>query len=389
MEATLPFFPGWRKHTPAIQPIDGAGLRNSVMGADEKCLMLRQKFQSFLDTCEHPCVKTLNTALLAIARELYPAQRQRKLLPAWAHESVRVAHSELQAKRAALLSSAASRPMVGFLERVFQGFKQACELLRTARSARQASKQARALRLQAIMQEAEAASRQGDLRQLYKIIRTLAPKNQHLRVQIHDESGKLLGPAAEMQELVGHYTKLFAPSGRTQPITVPGHTTAFTEDEISSKLRQVRCGISVPPECAPSACWRAVADIATPALTHIANANLCGSPITVPNLWADCWLSLIPKPHKSTRRPGDLRPLGIQEISGKALASVIKDRLFLEIGDIVLRYPQFAYISGRGTEAAVARVSEHCRTVRSFAGHRRASMKDYGMAISPEVRCSS
>ena len=177
-----------------------------------------------------------------------------------------------------------------------------------------------------------------------------------------------------MQELVGHYTKLFAPSGRTQPITVPGHTTAFTEDEISSELRQVRCGISVPPECAPSACWRAVADIAAPALTHIANANLCGSPITVPNLWADCWLSLIPKPHKSTRRPGDLRPLGIQEISGKALASVIKDRLFLEIGDIVLRYPQFAHISGRGTEAAVARVSEHCRTVRSFAGHRRASI---------------
>ena len=104
VEATLPFFPGWRKHTPAIQPIDGAGLRNSVMGADEKCMMLRQKFQSFLDTCEHPCVKTLNTALLAIARELYPAQRQRKLLPAWAHESVRIAHSELQAKRAALLS---------------------------------------------------------------------------------------------------------------------------------------------------------------------------------------------------------------------------------------------------------------------------------------------
>ena len=289
---------------------------------------------------------------------------------------MRIAHSELQAKRAALLSSAASRPRVGFLERVFQGFKQACELLRTARSARQASKQARALRLQAIiMQEAEAASRQGDLRQLYKIIRTLAPKNQHLRVQIHDESGKLLGPAAEMQELVGHYTKLFAPSGRAQPITVPGHATAFTEDEISSKLRQVRCGISSAAGVRAfgvlesggrycSAGTHAYCQCKSLRITH-------HSPY---NLWADCWLSLIPKPHKSTRRPGDLRPLGIQEISGKALASVIKDRLFLEIGDIVLRYPQFAYISGRGTEAAVARVSEHCRTVRSFAGHRRASI---------------
>ena len=336
--------------------------------------MLRQQFQSFLTTCANPTVHDLNAALLSIAREIFPAQRQKSSLPAWAHESVRAANSDLQSKRLALQSATDSGAVAGFLGRVFRGFKQVCDLLRSSKAARRASKRARSLRLQSIMHDVEVASAQGDIRLLYKIIRTLAPKTQRHRVQIHDESGMLLGPVAEMQELVGHFTKLFAPSDRILPITTPGTAAAFTEAEVAEKLRHVRCGIAVPPDCAPSACWRAVSDLAAPVLAKIANANLCGVPTTVPRLWADCWLSLLPKPHKSTRRPGDLRPLGIQEISGKALASVIKDRLFLEVGDVVCSYPQFAYISGRGTDAAIARVAEHCRLVRSYAGRKRVGI---------------
>ena len=157
-------------------------------------------------------------------------------------------------------------------------------------------------------------------------------------------------------------------------MTQPGHVRPFTRDEIEGKLRKVRSGVAVPPGCAPSACWKAVSDIAAPALERIANNSLCCASVTVPDLWADCWLSLLPKPHKATRRPGDLRPLGIQEISGKALTSVIKDRLFSEVGHIIQQYPQFAHISGRGTDSAIARVSAHCREVRSNLGHKRASV---------------
>ena len=333
--------------------------------------MLRDRFQSFLTQSTSPSVEDLNTTLLNIAGEIFPAQRTRKLIPAWAHDSVRQPNATLQDLRQAMARGSGSSLRGCLLGRVFRGFRQACDLFRSARAARKAAKQARTLRLQSIMQEAEQASRKGDLRLLYKTIRTLAPKSQRNRVQIHDEAGRVLGPVAEMHALVGHFTKLFALAGRSMPVTLPGSTEPITTEEIAAKLRQVRCGISVPP---PSACWKAVSDLAAPTLSRIANDHFCGSVTSVPSLWADCWLSLLPKPHKSTRRPGDLRPLGIQEISGKALASVIKDRLHAEVGHIIRQYPQFAYVSGRDTDAAIARVAEHCREIRSQQGRKRASI---------------
>ena len=147
--------------------------------------MLRQQFQSFLTTCTNPTVHDLNAALLSIAREIFPAQRRTSSLPAWAHESVRAANSDLQSKRLALQSATDSGVVAGFLGRVFRGFKQVCDLLRSSQAARRASKRARSLRLQSIMHDAEVASAQGDIRLVYKIIRTLAPKTQRHRVQIH------------------------------------------------------------------------------------------------------------------------------------------------------------------------------------------------------------
>ena len=38
----------------------------------------------------------------------------------------------------------------------------------------------------------------------------------------------------------------------------------------------------------------------------------------------DCLLSLLPKPGKSSRRPRDLRPLGLQDPCSKVLANVLK-----------------------------------------------------------------
>ena len=374
VEATLPFFPGWRKATSAARFIDGAGLRKSVVEGDSRSLMLRAQFSAFLRQCESPSVAELNQSLLRIAQDLYPAQSRRAPPPAWTHDAVRQANSSLQARRQAILEASSLRLGEGFLRGVFNGFRRVCDLLRTAKEAKKTARQARTMRLRSIMQDAEHASRSGDLRQLYKIIRALAPKSQRNRVQIHDAQGHVLGPIAEMKELVGHFTKLFAPTNRLQPVTVPSAPEPFTAEVIEDKLRQVRCGISVPPNCAPSACWKAVSDLAAPTLMRIANDHFCGLPATVPSLWADCWLSLLPKPHKSTRRPGDLRPLGIQEISGKALTSVIKDRLSAEVGHILRQYPQFAYVSGRGTDTAIARVAEHCRDVRSNQGHKRASV---------------
>ena len=256
VEATLPFFPGWRKPAQPGRSLDTAGLRQSVAHGDEKCMALRDRFQSFLRHQSKSSVQDVNTALLDISKDLYPAQRVKKLIPAWAQDTVKAANAALQAQQQLLRAIKGPRLGEGFLSDVFRGFRQVCGLFSKARAARQAAKQARQLRLDTIMQDAERASQRGDIHHLYKTIRLLAPKTHRSRVQIHDASGKVLGPVAEMRELTGHFTKLFAPTGRPNPVTSPGLVQPFTREEIEGKLRLVRSGISVPPGCAPSACLR-------------------------------------------------------------------------------------------------------------------------------------
>ena len=80
--------------------------------------------------------------------------------------------------------------------------------------------------------------------------------------------------------------------------------------------------------------------------------------------WLQCHLMLLPKPHKSTRRPENLQPLGIQDVAAKTFSRVIRGRLFEEVHSKILSFPQFAYLAGRSTEDAIHRIVEHCRTVR-------------------------
>eukprot|EP00439_Symbiodinium_sp_Y106_P072647 s140_g13.t1 len=81
--------------------------------------------------------------------------------------------------------------------------------------------------------------------------------------------------------------------------------------------------------------------------------------------WADCHLALVPKPGKVIKRPESLRPLGIQDAAGKTISRVIKERLFLQIRELLESYPQFAYLRRRSTADAIRRVSEHCSKIRS------------------------
>ena len=163
VDATLPFFPGWRKPAQPNRSLDGASLRQSVAHGDEKSLILRDRFQTFLSQQANPSVQDLNTALLDIAKDLYPAQRAKRLAPAWAQDTVRGANAALQAQQQLLQGRTCPRLGAGFLADVFHGFRQVCILLSKARAARQAAKQARQLRLDAIMQDAERASKCGDI----------------------------------------------------------------------------------------------------------------------------------------------------------------------------------------------------------------------------------
>ena len=88
--------------------------------------------------------------------------------------------------------------------------------------------------------------------------------------------------------------------------------------------------------------------------------------VSTPVRWRDCSLALLSKPNKPCRRPENLRPLNIQDVSGKCFARCLKDMLFSQGRGRILQYPQFAYIQNRSTNDAIGSVMEHCRQVQQL-----------------------
>ena len=231
------------------------------------------------------------------------------------------------------------------------------------------------------MQGMEAASLQNDFYTLYRRIRSFAPKTQRRRVQVRSVEGHVLGPNAEHDAIVKHFSDLYTdPSHTLQQLDGPC-ALHLEQASIAKGFAKLKLDTSVPPDCAPTAAWKAVSDVATPWLKDCADLAF-NRQFSIPQLWSDCWLCLIPKPHKASKLPGDLRPLGIQEVTGKIVISSIRDQLRLLADGVITRFPQYAYLQGRGTDTAISRVATHCRLIREANKSERLSLYAHAAGMS-------
>ena len=62
----------------------------------------------------------------------------------------------------------------------------------------------------------------------------------------------------------------------------------------------------------------------------------------------------------------NFEPITLLEPTSKALLGVLSRHLLANVFDRLCRLPQFAYLSGRGTEDAICRVRDHCSRVRAL-----------------------
>ena len=86
-------------------------------------------------------------------------------------------------------------------------------------------------------------------------------------------------------------------------------------------------------------------------------------------------MGLLPKTTHPTK-PKELRPLGITEISGRAVAGLVQNELRPYLMALVADVPQFAYAPGRSTDAALARVLEHCCSTAALCEPGKYSILD-------------
>ena len=137
----------------------------------------------------------------------------------------------------------------------------------------------------------------------------------------------------------------------------------FENSEILDSVRKLKGGRAVPPNSVPSEPWSLCAEEYAAFLTP--RLNLAASQQTqYPPEATDCTLALLPKPHKTSRRPQDLRPLGLQDASSKVLANATKHQLQLHTLEYLQSRPQYAYTPDRAIDEAISRVAKHCSLIR-------------------------
>ena len=128
------------------------------------------------------------------------------------------------------------------------------------------------------------------------------------------------------------------------------------------------------PGVAPSALWKLcsveIARKIKPALDVFWKPNGEGK---VPPIWRDTDLAWLPKPHKDSSRPENLRPIGLIHPLSKAMATVLHMKVRPLLDRALQRLPQYASSGGRSTHDALLRVHGHGLQVRhSLDRHKRS-----------------
>ena len=224
------------------------------------------------------------------------------------------------------------------------------------------------------MAEAEIASRKHDLRSVYNIVRSLAPKAPRRRTQLKGKEGSLLSRTEEATLFCAHFKQKFTCTdawrfdanllydsselGECSELQLVD-AAQLQQDLLKAPLRK-----AVPPGHPPSATWRLCADLAATTIATTLNGSWMHGPISVPQGWSDAHLVLIKKPGKTGRDPNHHRPIGLQDLRGKTTFKHILDPFLEVIQHMVKQFPQYGYVPGRGTTDALRRVYAHCHEVR-------------------------
>ena len=366
VQASTPLKPGWLSQTsrrPQTDAYDKLALEDSLHRRDQQSQVFFARVQAAVADLGDYTAEALNQLLLQQCMQVYPKQHRPRAPRPWQNAQVQTSVRAMWTQRQALRRVGHNVRLGLFSVRhVFHAFR---EFARFQRSYRELRRQGKAQRRQMLvnkLQEASQAAERKDTKSLYQVIRQISPKQLRGKVRIRSTDGQLLTPLEEHAEISDYFRDLFGtdredlvPQARLDPVLLERH-------EIEISLSKLGAGRAVPQGHAPSSAWKFCRQaLSAPLLEVFHSETMAG----FPHWWADCSLTLIPKPAKTIRRPESLRPLGIQDAAGKAISRVIKDRLFEQIRDKLEQYPQFAYLQHRSTTDAIQRVAEHCQRIRS------------------------
>ena len=117
-----------------------------------------------------------------------------------------------------------------------------------------------------LLDAAEEAAKHHNQKELFSVIRQLAPKQPRKRVQLRGDANQLLTNSQELQELVTFSQDLFQhdrpPLAQAQLLD----KYALTGEQLLAALRALQPSKSAPRHLAPNAAWKGLAELLAPKL---------------------------------------------------------------------------------------------------------------------------
>ena len=365
VQANIPWVAGWwlsqRKHqTPRY---DRADMQETLAKGDVRALTFRSEIEHVVQLAVgRLTLSQLNEQLLAKCRHHFPARRRRRAR-AGEHELVIHRIREMWQWHRAMRRVPRQGPRRN-LRQVVEAWKRYAKFLRSWRALRRASRFARRQWLQDQIQCAQQAANRHDYRAVYVVVQAIAPKRRREVVRIRGPQGQLLSKEQQLQEVHSYFADAFSAEPYDSYLSSCADPQ-FTRQEVLGALQELKSRKAVPDTSVMAEIWQLTPEVFTSYfLTLFGEHRVATS--RLPSDMTDCTLSLLPKPGKPSRRPQDLRPLGLQDPSSKLLATMIKGRLMEIVRPYLMSKPQFAYVEGRSIDQAISRVFRRCSRVRDL-----------------------
>ena len=201
------------------------------------------------------------------------------------------------------------------------------------------------------MKEAQRASAAMDLRGVFQVVRSLAPKAPRRMTQLRGPQGQMHTRTEEAEIFCEYFGGKFTSRDEWcyQP-TELNHKEHEAEmevgidaDQLTQLLLTAPLRKAVPTGHPPSATWRLCADITANKLEQVINSGWLNAPIRIPQGWSAAYLVLIRKPGKSGKEPEHHRPIGLQDQVGKLVFRHVLEPYVPHIHHQSCTYPQYGH----------------------------------------------
>ena len=312
----------------------------------------------------------VNAIILKAGKQHFHIERQSSLRPPW--EQPQHEHAIRNMWSQYKLAQQQFRRCASGLRACFRAWRCRTRFQQMHRAVARNSRLLRRYRFDGLLRNAEAADFHSRVDQLFFLLRRHAPKQPRKRAQLRSSTGALLMPQAEAKELATYWKEVTTADTPTKaPIPLPFD---ISQEAVQQAIASLPSKKAAPAHYAPHALWTCAASSVAEVLERGLLQAWRQDEASIPDAWADAWLTFLQKPNKAGNSPQHLRPIALLDPVGKAVTGILRQQLDTHILPHMVTQHQYGFLPSRSVQQALGRAFMHCRAVRDLCQAQRRSL---------------